>query len=61
MGTPKNLHQAIENGKVKNDTFAHIKDYLAQKFCIAVMRAKSEEERERLFELLKMVTQEDEQ
>lgn len=60
QGTPKTLRQAIRNGLEHHQvgldaaavTLPHVRDYLAQKFSVAVMQAPTVEEGERLIKLL---------
>ncbi len=56
-GTPKTLRDAIEKimlvpmVKMKYESYEIIKDYLAQRFQVALLNAKRQDEKDRLMEL----------
>lgn len=65
-GTPKNLDQAIYGGlcvgplcDVVDRTKAHVRDYLAQKFGVAMLKAHTPEQEALICELWTAVTGED--
>lgn len=63
-GTPKTLTEAISNGassvydinRVIPTLHEHVRDFLAQKFNVAYLKAKDDGELERLKELFRKVT-----
>lgn len=68
MGTPKTLGQAFTNaleqyridGLSEKKASLHIKDFMAQKFCIALCKAQDKTERDCLNNLFKELTKEQE-
>lgn len=65
-GTPKNLKEAMDNALEQanaasaaggNAVAWHIRDFIAQKFCVAMHRAQSDGERDRLMDLFKLLTE----
>lgn len=65
MGTPKTLQEAMENALKEHQATAaasaravtwHIRDFMAQKFTVAMYKAKSDAERKRLMELYQVLT-----
>lgn len=63
-GTPSTLVEAIDNGLTDVATDAntalqrHVRDYLAQKFNAAMLKAETESEGHRLLALFKTITNE---
>lgn len=62
LGTPKTLQEAIDNGimfgplsGIRQNTFETVKDFLAQKFNVAMLKAGAPED-EALRQLFKAIT-----
>lgn len=64
-GTPKSLGEAMQNALDQAHAAStaggsavawHIKDYISQKFTVAMYNAKSQGERDRLMDLFKKLT-----
>lgn len=58
-GTPKTLDGAITNGIAENNVRAHVADFLAQRFGVAMFAAKNAEESAKLSELFALITKRD--